>query len=96
MENVPGRVSRAYVGFGANLGDPAAALRSAVAELGREAGFVSAVSPVYRSAPVGVTGQPPFLNAVAALDTALPPDRLHQSGPWRPSHRQDRLHQSGP
>ena len=76
MENVPGRVSRAYVGFGANLGDPAAALRSAVAELGREAGFVSAVSPVYRSAPVGVTGQPPFLNAVAALDTALPPDRL--------------------
>jgi len=76
MEKVPGRVSRAYVGFGANLGDPASALRAAVAELGREAGLVGAGSPVYRSAPVGVTDQPPFLNAVAALDTALSPDRL--------------------
>ena len=76
MEIPPDRVSRAYVGFGGNLGDPAATLRAAVAELGRRAGRVSAASPVYRSAPVGVTGQPPFLNAVAALDTQLSPDGL--------------------
>jgi 2-amino-4-hydroxy-6-hydroxymethyldihydropteridine diphosphokinase len=76
MENAPGRVIRAYVGFGANLGDPARTLRAAAVELGRRAGRVSAASPVYRSAPVGVTGQPPFLNAVAALDTALPAGEL--------------------
>jgi 2-amino-4-hydroxy-6-hydroxymethyldihydropteridine diphosphokinase len=64
------------VGFGGNLGDPAATLRAAAAELGRRAGRVSAASPVYRSAPVGVTGQPAFLNAVAALDTPLSPDAL--------------------
>lgn len=76
MENAPGRVMRAYVGFGANLGDPASTLRSAPAELGRRAGRIVAASPVYRSAPVGVTDQPPFLNAVAALEPALSADRL--------------------
>jgi 2-amino-4-hydroxy-6-hydroxymethyldihydropteridine diphosphokinase len=76
MESAPGRVIRAYVGFGANLGDPASTLRAAAAEVGRRAGRVSAASPVYRSAPVGVTDQPPFLNAVAALDTPLPADEL--------------------
>jgi 2-amino-4-hydroxy-6-hydroxymethyldihydropteridine diphosphokinase len=76
MENAPDRVSRAYVGFGANLGDPAQTLRDAAAALGREAGRVSAASPVYRSLPVGVTDQPPFLNAVAALDTELDPESL--------------------
>jgi 2-amino-4-hydroxy-6-hydroxymethyldihydropteridine diphosphokinase len=76
MENAPGRVIRAYVGFGGNLGDPASTLRAAALEVGRRAGRVSAASPVYRSAPVGVTDQPPFLNAVAALDTALPADVL--------------------
>jgi 2-amino-4-hydroxy-6-hydroxymethyldihydropteridine diphosphokinase len=76
MRIAPDRVSRAYVGFGANLGDPASTLRAAAAELGSRAGRVTAVSPVYRSTPVGVTDQPLFLNAVAALDTALSPDAL--------------------
>jgi 2-amino-4-hydroxy-6-hydroxymethyldihydropteridine diphosphokinase len=76
MEIAPGRVSRAYIGFGANLGDPAATLRAAAAELGHRAGRVSGASPVYRSLPVGVTDQPPFLNAVAAVETRLSPDAL--------------------
>jgi 2-amino-4-hydroxy-6-hydroxymethyldihydropteridine diphosphokinase len=76
MENPPGRVRRAYVGFGANLGDPANTLREAAVELARRAGPVVAASPVYRSAPVGVTEQPAFLNALAALDTALTPGEL--------------------
>lgn len=76
MENAPDRVSRAYVGFGGNLGDPGRTLRAAAAELGRRAGRLSAASAIYRSAPVGVTDQPPFLNAVAALDTRLTPDAL--------------------
>jgi 2-amino-4-hydroxy-6-hydroxymethyldihydropteridine diphosphokinase len=76
MEIAPGRVSRAYVGFGGNVGDPASTLRAAAAELGRRAGRVSAASPIYRSAPVGVTDQPPFLNAVAELETPLSADAL--------------------
>jgi len=76
MENAPKRVSRAYVGFGGNLGDPAKTLRAAAAELGRRAGDLAAASPVYRSDPVGLTDQPPFLNAVAAIDTELDPEAL--------------------
>ena len=76
MESAPGRVRRAYVGFGGNLADPAATLRAAAAELGQRAGRIAAASPVYRSLPVGVTDQPPFLNAVAALETTLGPDDL--------------------
>jgi len=76
MENAPKRVSRAYVGFGGNLGDPASTLRAAATELGRSAGHVAAASTVYRSDPVGLTDQPPFLNAVAAIDTELDPDAL--------------------
>ena len=35
-----------------------------------------AQSPLYRSAPVGYAGQPDFINAVAAVDTALSPREL--------------------
>ena len=58
------------------MADPAQPLRAAAAEVGREAGRIAAASPIYRSLPVGVTDQPPFLNAVAALDTELGPDAL--------------------
>ena len=71
-----GPARTAYVGLGANLGDPVATLRAAVADLAREAGTVTAVSPVYRTTPVGVTDQPPFRNAVAALSTRLAPEPL--------------------
>lgn len=64
---------RAFIGLGANLGDSAATLRAVLAELAATDGIdaVSA-SPFYRSAPVDATG-PDFVNAVAALDTRLPP-----------------------
>jgi len=58
------------------MADPAQTLRAAAAEVGREAGRIAAASPIYCSLPVGVTDQPPFLNAVAALDTELGPDAL--------------------
>jgi len=75
--DVDGRSQRAYIGLGANLGDPMAQLRNAVAALGRLPGTcVAAVSSVYRSAPVGYLDQPDFLNAVAALDTRLSPQAL--------------------
>jgi len=68
---------RAYVAFGANLGDPAAAFFEAVQRLDALPGTrVVARSSLYRSAPVGVAGQPDYLNAVIALDTALAPRPL--------------------
>ena len=76
MKSAPGGVKRAYLGFGANLGDPAATLRAAAAELGRRAGTLAAGSRIYRSRPIGRTDQPEFLNAVARLETTLTAERL--------------------
>lgn len=63
---------RAYLGLGANLGDRAATLRSAIAGLA-ELGTIVAVSPAYETAPVGYAGQPDFLNAVVVVETELDP-----------------------
>ena len=69
------RVVRAYVGLGANLGDAAGTLRAAVHALAAlpNARLV-AVSRLYTTEPVGVTDQPDFSNAVAALDVPAGPD----------------------
>jgi 2-amino-4-hydroxy-6-hydroxymethyldihydropteridine diphosphokinase len=59
---------RAYVGLGANVGDPAATLASAVHALGATPGArLRGVSRLYATAPVGVPDQPEFRNAVVAL-----------------------------
>jgi 2-amino-4-hydroxy-6-hydroxymethyldihydropteridine diphosphokinase len=66
---------RAYLGLGANLGDPLVTLNEAkgrLAALGR----VTATSSLYRTPPWGVADQPPFVNAALALETALDPDAL--------------------
>lgn len=64
---------RIYLGIGSNV-DPVANLRLAVRELQRHFGELE-LSPVYRSPPLGFEGDD-FLNAVVALDTALPPDEV--------------------
>ena len=74
-EKPPGRVTVAYVGVGANLGDPRATLAAAVAALG-ELGEVRAVSPLYETDPVGLEDQPVFLNGAVALATSLDPYAL--------------------
>ncbi len=67
----------AWVGLGGNLGDPAAALQDALDALDRICGVeLTAVSSVYQSAPVGLSAQPDFLNAVARIDTSLGPGEL--------------------
>jgi 2-amino-4-hydroxy-6-hydroxymethyldihydropteridine diphosphokinase len=76
VRSAPGGVRQAYVGFGANLGDPASTLQSAAAELGRTVATVTAGSHIYRSRPIGLTDQPDFRNAVARLSTTLVPDAL--------------------
>jgi 2-amino-4-hydroxy-6-hydroxymethyldihydropteridine diphosphokinase len=69
---------RAYVGIGSNLDDPSSQVRRAFQALATlPAGRCMARSPLYRTAPVGgPPGQPDYLNAVVALDTALDPDAL--------------------
>jgi 2-amino-4-hydroxy-6-hydroxymethyldihydropteridine diphosphokinase len=68
----PDPVTRAYIGLGANLGDREAMLRSALEQLGAEPGIdVMAVSKLRDTDPVGITDQPRFLNAAAAVETDL-------------------------
>ena len=64
-------MTRAYVALGANLGDRAAAIASAIAALRATPGItVEAVSRVWETAPIGPP-QPAYLNAALALDTSL-------------------------
>ena len=70
-----------YIGLGANLphptyGAPADTLKAALADLGARGIAIQALSPWYRSAPVPVSDQPWYLNAVARIATELPADRL--------------------
>ncbi|HLX80244.1 MAG TPA: 2-amino-4-hydroxy-6-hydroxymethyldihydropteridine diphosphokinase [Burkholderiales bacterium] len=67
----------AYVGLGANIGEPRLQLEAAIAELKKlpDTDFVLA-SGIYKSGPVGYLDQPDFLNAVARLDTRLAPEAL--------------------
>ncbi len=64
-------LSSAYVGLGSNRGGRLGYLRDAVAALSERAGEVKAVSSVYETEPVGVTNQPPFLNAAVQVDTPM-------------------------
>lgn len=68
---------RAYVALGANLGDPQLQVRRAMDALNRiDATRVERCSSLYRSAPVGITDQPEFINAVCAVRTELTAEQL--------------------
>jgi 2-amino-4-hydroxy-6-hydroxymethyldihydropteridine diphosphokinase len=67
----------AYIALGSNLQNPEHQLRSALAALtALPDSRLQQVSSVYRSAAVGPGPQPDYLNAVARLLTALPPETL--------------------
>lgn len=70
-------MSLAYVGLGANLGEPLAALREATRRIAAlPACRLIAASRLYRSAPVDSSG-PDYWNAVLLIDTGLAaPDLL--------------------
>ena len=57
--------------LGSNLGDRRANLRAGLDVIATQLAVLS-VSPLYETAPVGVTDQPPFLNCVAIVDTDDP------------------------
>jgi len=67
----------AYIALGANLADPVAQITAALAALQNlpQSRLLHA-SSLYRTVPVGIHGQPDFINAVAAVETALSPQAL--------------------
>ncbi|HUR42327.1 MAG TPA: 2-amino-4-hydroxy-6-hydroxymethyldihydropteridine diphosphokinase [Verrucomicrobiae bacterium] len=70
---------RAYIGLGANLGEPHAQVLRAF-DLIEDIPGVTPVarSSLYRSAPLGPGPQPDYCNAACAIDTASTPEALLQ------------------
>jgi 2-amino-4-hydroxy-6-hydroxymethyldihydropteridine diphosphokinase len=69
----------AYVGLGANVGDPARQIERALEEIAADEQLtVVAVSTLRRTEPVEYVDQPRFLNGAVAVETALPPAELLQ------------------
>ncbi|VXB41455.1 2-amino-4-hydroxy-6-hydroxymethyldihyropteridine pyrophosphokinase [Pseudomonas sp. 8AS] len=70
-------MERVYIGLGSNLAEPRQQLRAALAALAAlPDSQLAAVSSLYASDPLGPPDQPRYVNAVAALDTALTPLQL--------------------
>lgn len=67
----------AYIGIGSNLGDPHEQVAQAFKALeALPETRLAGRSPLYRSAPVDAPGQPDYVNAVAAVETALSAPQL--------------------
>jgi 2-amino-4-hydroxy-6-hydroxymethyldihydropteridine diphosphokinase len=70
-------VTAAFIGLGANLGEPQRQVQQAFRELDAIPHTrVVRTSSLYRSAPLGYAEQPSFVNAVAQVETGLPAERL--------------------
>jgi len=73
MSMAPETGEPVFIGLGSNL-EPERHLRQALNAMRQEPGLqVIALSPVYQTAPWGVTDQPDFLNAVLELRTTVNP-----------------------
>jgi 2-amino-4-hydroxy-6-hydroxymethyldihydropteridine diphosphokinase len=67
----------AFIGIGSNLDEPTLQVGRALEELGcLPVTHLQSHSSLYRSAPLGRTDQPDFINAVAQIRTALSPQDL--------------------
>jgi 2-amino-4-hydroxy-6-hydroxymethyldihydropteridine diphosphokinase len=76
-----GAAGSIYIGLGSNLphptyGSPVETLTAALAHLRGRGIEIRRLSPWYRSAPVPVSDQPWYVNAVAEIATDLPADRV--------------------
>ena len=70
-------MSVAFIALGSNLGDARAQVLAAFEALAQLPGTqLLARSPLYLTPPWGVLEQPPFINAVAQVDTTLTPHEL--------------------
>ena len=67
----------AYIGIGSNLNKPQQQVKTAIQALNTmPVSSVSCASSLYCSKPLGVPGQPDYINAVVALSTSLGPYQL--------------------
>jgi 2-amino-4-hydroxy-6-hydroxymethyldihydropteridine diphosphokinase len=64
------------LGFGGNLGDPAATIEAALARLNAAGVIIQARSGFYLTPPWGPVAQPDFINLCALAETGLPPRAL--------------------
>lgn len=73
-------MSQILVGMGANhpgpWGAPSETITRALHELDGQGSSLLSVSNLYETAAVGRAGQPPYVNAVALIETAMPPEAL--------------------
>ncbi len=65
-----------FLGLGSNLGDRLGNLRRAVEGLEARGVKVLRASSAYETAPLGLEGQPDFINAVLEVETPLSPEDL--------------------
>lgn len=65
--------------LGANLGDPRATLEHAIDIISSEVLTDVRASPMYSTAPVGVTNQPPFINAAVVGFTSASAREIHDA-----------------
>jgi 2-amino-4-hydroxy-6-hydroxymethyldihydropteridine diphosphokinase len=71
---------RAAIGLGSNIDDPERQVRTAFDDIAAMPGTtLLARSRLYRTAPVGFTEQPHFINACALVETTLAPRALLDS-----------------
>ena len=69
----------AYIGLGSNLGDREKSIKSALKILtGAENIEVARVSDIIETPPLGQMNQPPYLNAVAEIETTRSAEDLHK------------------
>ncbi len=69
----------AYIGLGSNLGDRESFIHKALKMLAEtEDTKVAHVSDIIETAPLGGANQPPYLNAVAQIETILTAENLHR------------------
>jgi 2-amino-4-hydroxy-6-hydroxymethyldihydropteridine diphosphokinase len=67
-----GSMESAYIGIGSNIGRKIDHCKRAISLMGRLEGCsVRVQSPFYRTEPVGVEGQDPYVNGVVCVDTDL-------------------------
>jgi len=78
FDNEPMESVVAYLGLGSNRGDRAEVLMSAVKQISEVSGVsVRRISQFVETEPVGgPSDQPKYYNAVAEIETDLPPDEL--------------------
>lgn len=90
--------NKAIIGLGSNLEDPRLQVKTALTELDqiRDTKMIKA-SSLYRSDPVGPSGQPDYINAVALIETFLEPEQLlDELQEIEQNHQRKRLIHWGP